>query len=151
MSTHRLRLPRRLGLAWFQRLAWVAAIAVAAVSLGLAQRPPSRPLSQSQRISALEHRLRCPSCADASVADSTEPSALAIDRYVRAQVRAGATNTAIISYLESRYGQSVLMVPSSSVGTEVLWYAPEVAAAAGTLAAGWLLWRNRRRGERADG
>ncbi len=126
------------------RLGWLGLLVVVVVVVAVSGTKPTPRQSSARRISALEHELRCPSCADLSVADSTEPSALAIARYVRTQVHAGATNHAIVSYLETRYGQSILMVPSSSTGAGLLWDAPFAIGAVVLATGGWLAWRNAR-------
>ena len=94
------------------------------------------------RIAHLDSELRCPSCADLSVSQSTEPSALAIRRYVVAAVHRGEPDASIVAFLESRYGPSILMAPKSTGPGAAIWWAPGIAVVAGVLAAA-VLFRSR--------
>ena len=78
--------------------------------------------SAASRAAALDRELRCPSCVDLSVAQSDAITALAIRVYVAHAVARGDSDRAIIGYLESRYGASVLMAPGTSGPGASLWY-----------------------------
>lgn len=129
---------------------WVGAGAPGATGVGLSRltsgAPVVRPATPSARISHLESELRCPSCADLSVSQSTEPSALAIRSYVVHAVHRGATDSAIVRFLESRYGPSILMAPKATGPGAAIWWVPAIAVV-GAVSAAVLLFR--RRGEPA--
>lgn len=117
----------------------------------------------AQRASSLLSNLRCPACADLSVTQSNDPSAIAIRQYVHQAVAKGESDGAIESYLISRYGNDVLLRPPARGVTALVWILPIIAvvvAVAGlalvfrrraALAAvtgdralpGWALWRTR--------
>jgi len=130
-----------------RRLApWLVMAAVLALALAIGARHPGPPASPAQRSAAIDSALRCPSCEDVSVAQSSAPAALAIRRIVAQRVAAGQSDTAIEAYLVSRYGQGILLRPATSGGTSVLWVLPVVAVAVGAGAFGVFFWRRRRVG-----
>lgn len=101
-----------------RRLSWVVVawvgilvVIVAGLVVGSGVLDPPRPTTPAARISALEHELRCPSCADLSVAVSSASTAVAVRHYIVQQVDAGQSNAAIVAYLKSRYGPGILLVP----------------------------------------
>lgn len=94
-------------------VAWVGILVVIATGLvvGSGVLDPPRPTTPAERISVLEHELRCPSCADLSVAVSSASTAVAVRHYIVHEVDAGQSNAAIVDYLKSRYGPGILLVP----------------------------------------
>ncbi len=80
----------------------------------------------AQRAAALDGELRCPSCDDLSVADSSAASAVAIRQLVLADTEAGESQASIVSYLQSRYPGILLRPPASGI-EGLVWYAPIVA------------------------
>lgn len=124
-------------------LAWVllAAVLVSALVIG-ARRPGPAPTA-AQRAAAIEADVRCPSCEDISVAQSSAPTAQAIRTAVVARVTAGQSDEAIESYLVSRYGRGILLRPPVSGGAGLVWLLPVlgVAVALGGLAL--FFWRRR--------
>ena len=91
--------------------------------------------SQQSRIAHLETLVKCPACDDISVAQSNATSAIAVRNEITQRVKAGASDNAILTSLESRYGPSILLSPSTSgVGT-LLWAVPLMVVAAAVLAA----------------
>jgi cytochrome c-type biogenesis protein CcmH len=75
------------------------------------------PPTEQQRIATIEASLKCPSCQDLSVAESTSPSSLAIRHQVTQGVRAGESDAAIISALQARYGATVELTPTGGLST----------------------------------
>ena len=87
------------------------------------------------RIAHLETLVKCPSCEDLSVAQSNATSAIAVRHEIERRVRSGESDNRILTSLESRYGTSILLSPSTSgVGT-LLWIVPLLALAAFVVAA----------------
>lgn len=111
----------------------VALLAVAVIAVVSAP-APTRPEEAAQ----LAAQLRCPDCAGLSVADSTTQSAAAIRTEIVEQLDAGATPEQVRAHFVDRYGEWILLSPSSPVA----WLLPVaiVLAGAGLLAA-WLLRR----------
>ncbi|MGH9101655.1 MAG: cytochrome c-type biogenesis protein [Acidimicrobiales bacterium] len=114
----------RLGAGWWPWLA-MAVVAVVALALGSGLGGGSgRSSSPSARAARLDARLRCPSCVDLSVAQSDATTAVAIRHYVAAQVKAGESDVHIVSYLEGRYGRSILLSPPASGSGAAVWWIP---------------------------
>jgi len=111
---------------------WVLALVVVGVVVLVAA--PSTATSAG-RIAHLETLVKCPSCEDLSVAQSNATSAIAVRHEIERRVRAGESDNRILTSLESRYGTSILLSPSTSgVGT-LLWIVPLAALAALVVAA----------------
>ena len=87
--------------------------------------------STTSRIAHLESLVRCPACEGLSVAQSTATSSLAVRHEIARKVRAGVSDSDILTSLESRYGTSILLSPATSgVGT-LLWLLPLAALVLG--------------------
>ena len=111
---------------------WVLALIVAATVVLVGA--PSTATSAG-RIAHLETLVKCPSCEDLSVAQSNATSAIAVRHEIERRVRSGESDNRILTSLESRYGTSILLSPSTSgVGT-LLWIVPLLALAAFVVAA----------------
>ena len=101
------------------------------------------PQTRAERITALEESLKCPSCQDLSVAQSTSPSSLAVRAEIVKSVDAGLSNDEIVAALRSRYGTAVDLTPSGSLSV-VLWIVP-AAFAVGVMIAIVIAARRRQR------
>ena len=114
----------------------LALIALAAV---VALQPRPAP-GAAERVDAIARELRCPDCQGLSVADSPTGSAQEIRRQIDALVADGATDTEVRDHFAARYGQWVLLAPSSPV----VWIIPfGVVLAGAALLGGWLYSRRR--------
>ena len=87
-------------------LALVALMIVFAVWPGPAPTPP-------ERAEALARELRCPDCQGLSVADSPTSSAREIRRQIDELVVGGASDQAVRDHFVVRYGDWILLAPSS--------------------------------------
>ncbi|MGH9100275.1 MAG: cytochrome c-type biogenesis protein [Acidimicrobiales bacterium] len=127
---------------WRGRIGFAAAIVVAAAALAIGSGlGASSPQTPAQRASAVESRIRCPSCDDISVAESEAGSAVAVRHEITGLVAQGRTDGEIEAHLVAQYGSSILLVPPASGVSLLVWVVP---AAAGALAAGVLaalVWR----------
>lgn len=139
---------RRLPGAGGQRLAiaWIALGVVLAVALVVGAGTPARAPSPAQRAAAIEADVRCPSCEDISVAQSSAPTAVAIRSAVASRVAAGQSDTAIEGYLVSRYGSGILLRPPAGGGAGLVWLVPVLAVAAAMVGLVVFFWRRRRVG-----
>ena len=108
---------RRLGSFW----TFLAALVVVAVAIALVN--PHAP-SAASRVAHLETLVRCPSCEDLSVAQSTSTSSLAVRHEIARLVQSGASDASILTRLESTYGTSILLSPPTSGLGVVLWLVP---------------------------
>ena len=118
---------------------WAVAL-VAVAGLALVSAPSAS--SSASRIAHLESLVRCPACEDISVAQSNATSAVAVRHEIAQRVRAGASDSQILTSLEATYGTSVLLSPSTSGLGSLLWLVP-VAALVAMLIAGVRLGRRR--------
>jgi cytochrome c-type biogenesis protein CcmH len=120
----------------------LAIVLAGALAVGASQ--TGGPLTSAQRAASLDAELRCPSCDDVSVADSSAASAVAIRQLVLADTKAGVSDQAIVSYLQSRY-PGIVLRPSASGIEGIVWFAPLVAFALAAMLIGRLFWRKRSR------
>jgi cytochrome c-type biogenesis protein CcmH len=104
------------------RLWLVALLAVAAWALLVS--PTTSGLAA--RIAHLETLVKCPSCQDLSVAQSTSTSSLAVRDEIAAMVHEGRSDTAILTTIEDAYGPQILLSPSSGGLGVLLWLGPLV-------------------------
>lgn len=123
---------------------WLAMAVILAVALGLGAGRPGPGPSPAQRAAALDAQLRCPSCEDVSVADSSAPTAVAVRAIVLQRVRAGESDAAIEGFLVSRYGPDILLRPPTSGVTSAVWVVPLVALSLALCGLGVFYWRRRR-------
>jgi len=116
-----------------------ALLALAGLAVVVAVRPGPEP-SAAERGEALARELRCPDCQGLSVADSPTSSAREIRRQIDELVAGGASDEAVRDHFVARYGEWILLAPSSLVP----WLVPlavVIAGAAGLVA--WLAGRRR--------
>ena len=118
-------------------------LALLAVGLVLALRPGVEP-SAAERTDALARELRCPDCQGLSVADSPTRSAQEIRRQISSLVAGGAGDEEVRGHFVARYGEWILLAPSSPAH----WVIPFAVVAAA--AAGLVAWLARRRPAVAD-
>ncbi len=117
-STTSLR-PTKLTLGSFRL--WLVVL-IAVIALVVVTAPSTN--SNAQRVSHLESLVKCPSCQDLSVAQSTSSSALAVRHEIVMMVAAGDSDSQILTTIEDAYGPSVLLSPSTAgIGT-LLWLLP---------------------------
>ena len=113
---------RRLGTFRVWLVALVAVVALAALSAPSTAGP-------AQRVAHLESLVKCPSCQDLSVAQSTSSSALAVRHQIVSMVDRGESDTQILTTIEAAYGTSILLSPpTTGVGT-LLWLLPTLVFA----------------------
>ena len=118
-----------------------AVLAVALVSaLVVGASGHGAPATPAQRAGALDAELRCPSCDDLSVADSSAASAVAIRQLVLADTESGVSDSSIVSYLQSRYPGIVLRPPASGI-EGLVWFAPLAGFAVAVCVIGAVFWR----------
>ncbi len=124
---------------WLVPAAAVALLAV--VVVGALVLPRSSEPTTGDRADALARELRCPDCQGLSVADSPTQSAAEIRRQIDELLASGASSDDVRAHFVARYGDWILLAPSSPVLWAVLFVALTLAAAA---LVAWLV-RARRR------
>jgi cytochrome c-type biogenesis protein CcmH len=102
-----------------------------------------------QRARALSAELRCMVCQNQSIDDSDAPLARDLRLLVRERLLAGDSDDEVTAFLVDRYGEFVLLRPSFSGHTLLLWLAAPAVLIAGGLIAWGVVGRNRRRAEAA--
>lgn len=95
------------------------------------------------RARALSTELRCLVCQNQSIDDSDAPLARDLRLIVREKIKAGDSDGAIKTFLVDRYGEFVLLKPSFSARTALLWAGP-FAVLLGGVAVVWINGRRRR-------
>jgi cytochrome c-type biogenesis protein CcmH len=117
---------------------WLVALVLVTVSV-LAL--PSSPRTTQARINYLETLVKCPSCDNISVAQSTTASSLAVRAEIVSLVHKGVSDAAVLSTIEQSYGPQVLLSPPNGGVTDLLWIGPLALL----LVAGLIVARVRRR------
>jgi cytochrome c-type biogenesis protein CcmH len=95
------------------------------------------------RARTLSQELRCLVCQNQSIDDSNADLAHDLRVLVRERLTAGDSDTQVLAYLTSRYGDYVLLRPPVKPATLLLWFGPPMLLLAGGLAM-LLTWRRRR-------
>ncbi len=108
---------------WVPYLALLPVLVVALV-VG-AGRGDGRVTAQ-ERVDRITQEVRCPTCESQSVADSRAPASEAIRQEVRRRVDSGDSDTAIRSFLVSRYGKDILLEPEARGVSALVWALPVV-------------------------
>jgi cytochrome c-type biogenesis protein CcmH len=128
---------------WARYLAVVLVLAGASTAQAV---QPDEILSDSTleaRARMLSRELRCMVCQNQSIDDSDAPLARDLRVLVRERLKAGDSDTQVLDFLTSRYGEFVLLKPSLSWQNALLWLAPIIVLIAG--AGGLVLAARRRR------
>lgn len=68
--------------------------------------------------------LRCVVCQNQSIDDSDAPLAADMRKLVRTRLKEGDSNAEVITYMQERYGDYVLLKPPVQTNTYLLWFAP---------------------------
>jgi cytochrome c-type biogenesis protein CcmH len=89
----------------------------------------SKPPTAAQRATSIDSVVRCPTCEDLSVAQSTAPAAQAVRATVAQQISQGRTDQQIESYLVDRYGASIELDPPASGWSLLVWLLPLLGGA----------------------
>ncbi len=79
---------------------------------------------QEDRIRQLAAQLRCPVCQSENILDSHSGTAREMLDLVREQAAAGQTDTQILAFFQSRYGDYVLLSPPTTGSAGLIWWVP---------------------------
>jgi cytochrome c-type biogenesis protein CcmH len=121
---------------------WTALALVLVVALAVGASGDGDGDSEAARTARLSRELRCPTCRGLSVAESDAKAAQAIRDEIRARVEAGQSDDEVRQYLISRYGDDILLKPSGSGVTGLVWALPVAlgVAAVGGLVVAFRRW-----------
>jgi len=100
-------------------------------------KPPVSEAEMEQRAREIGRGLRCVMCKNESIEESPSTTAQDMRRIVRDRIRSGETDAEIIDYMQSRYGDFILLKPPVQPNTYLLWALPFLLL---ILALGWF-WR----------
>jgi cytochrome c-type biogenesis protein CcmH len=96
-----------------------------------------------QRARHLSGQLRCMVCQNQSIDDSNAELARDLRVLVRERIAGGDSDSQVIDYIVSRYGEFVLLNPRVSGKTMALWAAPGVLLVIGGITVAVFLRRRR--------
>lgn len=99
---------------------------VVVIALGFGATRSTGPLTQDDRADSLAQRVACPVCDGESVYESQAPAADDIRQQIRKLIESGSSDTQIISFLEERNSQ-VLLVPKATGFDSLVWIVPVFA------------------------
>ncbi len=99
----------------------VVVLAALVVGSGVLSSSPPTP---AQRAASIESVVRCPTCEDLSVAQSSAPTAVAVRAAVAQQIAAGRSDQQIEAYLVDRYGSSIVLDPPARGWSLLVWLFP---------------------------
>ncbi|HUG06667.1 MAG: cytochrome c-type biogenesis protein CcmH [Chloroflexota bacterium] len=88
-------------------------------------------VSAAERVDRITSELRCVTCQGLSVRDSLAPSARQMQGLVAQRVSEGRTDDEIRAEFRASYGDWVLLSPSTSSWSGLIWLVPLAALAAG--------------------
>jgi cytochrome c-type biogenesis protein CcmH len=119
----------------------MAAVLAGALAVGVAR--DSGPRTQSERIDAIARTIKCPTCRSESVYESRSAAAENLRNEIARQVATGRTDDEVRAYVASRFGEDLLLTPSTSGVAALVWVLPVVALvlAIGGLALAFARWR----------
>ncbi len=132
------------------RPAWVVLALVLAGLLAIGS-VHGRPRSGADRIAYLESVIKCPSCEDLAISQSTSLPAVHLRQLVTAWVGEGRSDGWIEQQVVDHYGSAALLKPPVSGLDALVWVVPLVVLGCGALGLGWFLLSRRRAGVRRPG
>ena len=128
----------------FLRAALVAAVFLAAAPARAVDPAEMLPdPTQEARARDIGRNLRCLVCQNQSIDDSDAQLARDLRLLVRERIKSGDSDSDVIAYVVSRYGDFVLLNPPFKGATLVLWLGPAAIALA-ALIAGFFFYRRRK-------
>ncbi|HUW02031.1 MAG TPA: cytochrome c-type biogenesis protein CcmH [Acidimicrobiales bacterium] len=127
------------------KLTWVFMAGILVVVLFIGAVGDSGPRSNAERGRDLAATIKCPTCRSQSAADSDAAAARAIRTEIARRIDGGESNEEIRAYFADRYGEEVLLTPSGSGLTGLVWGLPVAALVASMIGLGLVLrrWQSR--------
>lgn len=120
----------------------MAGVLLAALTVGVAR--DAAPSTQSERIDAVAKTIKCPTCRSESVYESRSAAAQNLRNEIARQVAAGRTDDEVRAYVAERFGEELLLTPSTSGIAGLVWVLPVAALvlAVGGLVVAFRRWRD---------
>ena len=124
------------------RALFILVIALVAITFSLIRPILAAPAPDLEdRTRAIANELRCVVCQNLSVADSPSEMAQQMRGIIREQLQAGKSPQEIKNYFVSKYGEWVLLAPTTKGFSLLVWVLPFVALFVGLTLGLWLLYR----------
>ena len=114
-----------------RKLVWVGLAVLAVLVLAVALWPSSGTPTVRTRTRSLASELRCVDCEGLSVAESSTASARQTRRDIEARIRRGQSDQDIRQVYVDRFGESILLKPSSSGIGVIVWALPVIVLVVG--------------------
>jgi len=112
------------------RVIWVALFAILLSGAPVHSYAQDAPVMAEEEVESrareVGRALRCVVCQNQSIEESDATLAEDMRTIVRARIRKGESNDQVIDYMQSRYGDFVLLEPPVQGNTYVLWALPFV-------------------------
>jgi len=89
--------------------------------------------ADDRAVDTITHQLRCLTCPNETIADSTTPMAMDVKDYIRAHLDQGEDADTIIHSLTQRYGAALRYKPPLAPHTYILWAMPLVCLIMGII------------------
>lgn len=110
---------------WWPWLAMVVVLAAVLVIGALGDRGPA---TQAEQVNAVAGTIRCPTCQGESVQQSDADISKQIRIDIAQRLQRGETPDQIRSFYASRYGQGILLTPTSTGVAGLVWVLPVALA-----------------------
>ena len=114
-----------------RKLVWVGLAVLAVLVLAVALWPSGGTPTVRARTRSLASELRCVDCEGLSVAESSTASARQTRRDIEARIRRGQSDQDIRQVYVDRFGESILLKPSSSGIGVIVWALPVIVLVVG--------------------
>lgn len=110
---------------------------------GIAAGEPPPPEEVAVLAQHIGQQLRCPVCQGLSVADSTSPAAVNMQRRIKVLVAAGYTEADIKAFFIERYGEWLLLAPPADRRNMLIYVGPGLVLGGGLAWAAYtmMVWR----------
>lgn len=84
--------------------------------------------TEAERVESIASSVRCPTCRGQSVADSDAIAAENVRREIARRVGEGETDDEVRNALAARFGEGIILTPSRSGVTGLVWVLPVAGA-----------------------
>ena len=128
---------------WLRSVTLLIALAIALPALAVEPDQILPDPALEARARDLSRELRCMVCQNQSIDDSEAPIARDLRILVRERLKAGDSNSQVLDYLTSRYGEFVLLRPRFGWHTALLWLWPALLLILGALGLVYVTRRSR--------
>ncbi|MFQ5541758.1 MAG: cytochrome c-type biogenesis protein CcmH, partial [Candidatus Binatia bacterium] len=95
----------------------------------------AQPVDLQEQVRRIAAELRCPVCQNLSVADSPSEMAQQMRALILQQLKEGKSPQQVVDYFTSKYGEWILLSPTTEGFSLLVWILPFVALAVGILLA----------------